>query len=113
MRQLFQNLIGNGIKYCKKNESPVLNLDCSLKDKEKWEIRIKDNGIGFENEFAERIFKPFERLHGRGRYDGTGIGLTICKKIVDRHYGSIAAKSEPNKGTTFVVTLPEKQNQTD
>lgn len=109
MRQLFQNLIGNGIKYRREEHPPVLNVTCSLRDKEIWEIRIKDNGIGFKNEFAEKIFKPFERLHGRGKYNGTGIGLAICKKIVDRHHGDIRAVSEPNKGTTFVVTLPEKQ----
>jgi signal transduction histidine kinase len=74
------------------------------------QIYVKDNGIGFEEQYLDRIFAPFKRLHGRGsQYEGTGIGLAICKKIVERHGGSITAKSTPGHGATFIITLPSKQ----
>lgn len=76
-----------------------------------WEIRVEDNGIGFEEKYKDRIFQPFERLHGPSAYEGTGIGLAICEKIVHRHSGTIEVNSIPNIGTTFIVTLPEKQPQ--
>jgi signal transduction histidine kinase len=72
------------------------------------EIRVEDNGIGFEQENAERIFQPFQRLHGRSEYEGTGLGLAICQKIVERHHGTIEVKSAPGEGTTFTVQLPSK-----
>ncbi len=75
-----------------------------------WEITVEDNGIGFDQKNGDRIFKPFERLHGRSAYEGTGIGLAICKKIVDLHGGSIRVRSEPEHGSKFTVILPEKQN---
>ncbi len=70
------------------------------------EITVTDNGIGFEEQYLEKIFIIFQRLHGRAAYEGSGIGLAICKKIVDRHHGIITAKSQLNKGSTFVVYLP-------
>jgi signal transduction histidine kinase len=73
------------------------------------EIFVKDNGIGFDPQYAELVFKPFQRLHGRSEYEGTGMGLAICRKIVERHGGSIRAESEPGKGLTFIVSLPVKQ----
>lgn len=73
------------------------------------EIRIEDNGIGFEQENAERIFQPFQRLHSRTAYEGTGLGLAICKKIVERHQGKIEAESLLGTGTTFIIKLPIKQ----
>ena len=73
------------------------------------EILVKDNGIGFDEKYLDRIFQPFQRLHGRSQYEGTGMGLAICRKIVERHGGTITAKSAPGKGPTFIVTLPVKQ----
>ena len=108
IRQLFQNLIGNSIKY-KKSDQPLEITIHSRKTQQKlWEISVTDNGIGFEEKYAKRIFKPFERLHGKGVFSGTGMGLTICEKIVTRHGGSITAKGSPGKGATFTFTLPEE-----
>jgi signal transduction histidine kinase len=73
------------------------------------QIMIKDNGIGFDEQYTDRIFQVFRRLHGRDQYEGTGVGLAICRKIVERHGGTITAKSKPEQGATFVVTLPAKQ----
>ena len=74
-------------------------------------IYVQDNGIGFEQQFAEKIFTMFTRLHGNGEYTGTGIGLAICKKIVDEHEGYISARSAVNEGTTFTITLPFKSEK--
>ncbi len=119
MRQLFQNLIGNALKYQKKDEPPTVKVhgfplgsngkNGQGKDEELFQITIEDNGIGFEQKYAERIFAPFQRLHGRNEYEGTGIGLSVCKKIVERHNGKIEARSVPLEGTTFIVTFPAKQ----
>jgi len=105
--RLFQNLIGNAVKY-RDEKSPLIRIFSRI-DGNTCEIYIKDNGIGFEQKFAERIFKPFQRLHGRSEYEGTGMGLAICRKIVERHGGSIRAESEPEKGSTFIITLPVRQ----
>jgi signal transduction histidine kinase len=72
-------------------------------------IVVEDNGIGFDEQYLERIFAPFQKLHGRSEYEGTGMGLAICKKIVERHGGSITAKSTPGKGSLFVIDLPLRQ----
>ncbi len=109
MKALFQNLIANAIKFHKKNESPVVILSSRKNDHEQWEISVKDNGIGFEEKYSDRIYKPFHRLHGRSEYDGTGMGLAICEKIVVRHRGKISCRSTPGEGSTFIITLPEKQ----
>ncbi len=108
MRQLFQNLIVNALKYCDGETRPDIKITGSVTDK-KCEIAIEDNGIGFDEKHTERIFEPFQRLHGKAEYEGTGMGLAICKKIVDRHNGEITAKSTPGQGSKFIVTLPEKQ----
>ena len=71
---------------------------------------MEDNGIGFDEKYVDRIFMPFQRLHGRSAYEGTGMGLAICRKIVERHGGSITAKGKPGEGSTFIITLPVKQN---
>lgn len=109
MRQLFQNLIGNALKFHREDSPPVISLDCKKDEGSKWVISVKDNGVGFDPEHAERIFKPFERLHGKSAYEGTGIGLAICMKIVNRHNGEISVTSDTQSGSEFTVTLPEKQ----
>lgn len=111
MRGLFQNLIANSLKYHKKNIPPLVKIEgqTSPSQSEFYEIRVEDNGIGFDEKFTSRIFKPFERLHRESEYKGTGMGLTLCKKIVDRHGGNIDVKSKVNEGTTFIINLPLKQ----
>jgi len=107
MLRLFQNLIGNALKY-RGEESPRIRIGAKLAGK-RCEIFVEDNGLGFDQQFAERIFKPFQKLHGRKAYEGTGMGLAICRKIAERHGGSIRAESEPGKGSTFIITLPVRQ----
>ena len=108
--QLFQNLIGSALKFHKEGGRPIVDLFSTTTDNETLQIYVKDNGIGFEEQYLDRIFAPFKRLHGRrSQYEGTGIGLAICKKIVERHGGSITAKSTPGHGATFIITLPSKQ----
>jgi PAS domain S-box-containing protein len=114
MRQLFQNLISNALKFHRPGVPPVVKLtsrpvDLPHAGDKGFEIRIEDNGIGFEEKYLDRIFTIFQRLHGRFEYEGTGIGLAICRKIVDRHGGYITAKSTPGQGSTFVVVLPTHQ----
>lgn len=123
MRQLLQNLIGNSLKYHRANVPPVVKVQCRLLplgDRafpsqgapiQFCEMMVEDNGIGFEQKYVDRIFAPFERLHGRSEYEGTGMGLAICRKIVERHGGTITARSVPNQGSTFVVSIPLKQPQ--
>ncbi|MDP3563935.1 MAG: ATP-binding protein, partial [Methanoregula sp.] len=107
MRHLFQNLITNAIKYRKPEVPCRVVVGGSLPPRSTFvEFQIADNGIGFDEKYLDRIFLPFQRLHTREEYSGTGIGLAICKKIVDRHGGIITARSEPGRGATFVVTLP-------
>jgi PAS domain S-box-containing protein len=110
MLRLFQNLIGNALKF-HSGETPLIRVYGKLDRKRICEIFVQDNGIGFDPQFAERIFKPFQRLHRRDEYDGTGMGLAICRKIVERHGGSIRAESEPGKGSTFIIRLPVKQDR--
>ncbi|MDH5763100.1 MAG: ATP-binding protein [Nitrospinota bacterium] len=107
---LFQNLISNAIKYHKKDVAPVVSVRSSFcENTQRWDIAVSDNGIGIDDKYFERIFKPFERLHGRGDFEGTGIGLAICEKIVTRHYGEITVRSHLEKGATFIVSLPKDQ----
>ena len=110
MLGLFQNLIGNALKF-RSDETPRIKIYGKLDRQGICEIFVKDNGIGFAPGFAELIFKPFQRLHSRSEYDGTGMGLAICRKIVERHGGSIRAESEPGKGSTFIIRLPVKQDR--
>ena len=106
--QLFQNLIGNAIKYSG-SDTPKIRIYGKIDEETTCEIRVEDKGIGFDQRFAERIFKPFQRLHGRDEYEGTGMGLAICRKIVERHGGTIRAESEPGQGASFIIRLPVKQ----
>lgn len=125
MRQLLQNLISNGLKFHREGEPPFVKLrGCFLNGQEPtptgcqqlkhskgrlYQISVEDNGIGFEEKYLDRIFQVFQRLHGQDEYQGTGIGLAICRKIVERHGGSITARSTPGQGATFIVTLPVRQ----
>ncbi len=114
MRQLFQNLIANALKFRRPDVPPVVKLDSnSLKASNgsgaMVRITVTDNGIGFDEKYLDRIFTPFQRLHGRNEYEGTGIGLAVCRKIVERHGGTLTAESKPGEGATFVAVLPVKQ----
>jgi signal transduction histidine kinase len=124
MRQLLQNLIGNSLKYYRVGVPPVVriysqkldarspeSMDESALARKLCQILVVDNGIGFDEKYLDRIFTIFQRLHKKGEYEGTGVGLAICRKIVDRHGGSITARSSPGEGATFVVTLPVLQSK--
>lgn len=137
MRQLLQNLIGNALKFHKPGDAPLievfmqkingkgkeslLNADeihSTISDVEKkniendfFQLVVKDNGIGFDEKYLDRIFTVFQRLHGRSEYEGSGIGLAVCRKIVERHNGQITAQSEPGKGSAFIITLPLIQTE--
>ncbi len=110
MRQLFQNLVSNALKFHKADEPPVITISSELLPEEnRCRVLVEDNGIGFDEKHTERVFGMFQRLHGIGKYDGTGMGLAICQKIVKRHNGNIVAKSTPGQGATFIITLPVEQ----
>lgn len=107
LTQLFQNLISNAIKFRQQDEPPRIQVRVKQRENE-WCFAVQDNGVGIERQYAERIFLIFQRLHGRSAYPGTGIGLAICKKIVERFGGSIWVESEPGKGSTFYFTIPNR-----
>ena len=119
MRQLFQNLIGNALKFRKKGVAPVIQLlaepvkggalDIDGNERPQWLIKIQDNGIGFDEKYSDRIFEVFQRLHTRAEYEGSGIGLSLCRKIVQRHGGSITAEGSLGAGATFRIVFPEKR----
>ena len=111
LRQLFQNLIANALKYRQADLPPVVEVKGRMLPGKIYEITVQDNGIGFEEKYAERIFQPFVRLHGRHEYEGTGIGLATCEKIVARHGGRITAKSRPGEGSIFIIQLPLAQRK--
>jgi light-regulated signal transduction histidine kinase (bacteriophytochrome) len=108
MVQLFQNLVSNSIKFC--NCLPKVHISCK-DDSEQYIFSVNDNGIGIDENYFGRIFKIFQRLGKREEYEGTGIGLAICKNIVERHGGKIWLESELGKGTTFYFSIPQKENR--
>jgi PAS domain S-box-containing protein len=115
MRQLLQNLIANALKFHREDVKPVITVSGAVKvlaDKTKiCQLEVADNGLGFEERYLHRIFAVFQRLHNRDSYEGTGIGLAVCRKIVERHGGFITAKSKLGKGSTFIVTLPVRHKK--
>ena len=106
LEHVFQNLIGNAIKF-HGHLTPLIYVKAARQDG-MWRFSVKDNGIGIDVRYADKVFAIFQRLHGRGEYAGTGLGLAICKKIIERHGGSIWFESEPGHGTTFYFTLPAR-----
>ncbi|UTA68321.1 CHASE3 domain-containing protein [Emticicia sp. 21SJ11W-3] len=121
INQLFLNLISNALKFTSENRLPVIEIDYTIakgaeipgiedlrKEFDYHKIVVKDNGIGFEAEYAEKIFVIFQRLHGRNHYEGTGVGLAICRRIMSNHNGFIFAESQPDEGATFILYFPTK-----
>ena len=124
IRQLLQNLVSNALKFHRDDEPPFVKIQANhlpphpngsngASPKELCQIIVADNGIGFDLKYHDRIFQVFQRLHGRTAYEGTGVGLAICRKIVERHQGNIMAESEPGQGAKFIITLPVKQPKGD
>jgi len=119
MRQLFQNLISNALKFARPGVMPIVTIGAERAvvetetgiPEDVWRIKIADNGIGFDNKYKDQIFAIFQRLHGRLEYEGTGIGLATCRKIVERHHGTIDADGVPDEGATFIIDLPLKQTR--
>jgi hypothetical protein len=115
MRQLFYNLLNNAIKFRKQTEEPVININADVintgttNNKMFYKVTVTDNGIGFDPKYAEDIFVVFKRLHSYHEFEGSGVGLSICKKIIEKHHGIISAESIPGTGSSFVIGLPETQ----
>lgn len=109
LRQLLQNLIENGLKFHRPDVKPLVKVSASLEGPNSCKISVEDNGIGFEKKFRDRIFQIFERLNSPQSYEGMGVGLALCKKVVERHNGTITADSVPGQGSVFTVVLPIRQ----
>ena len=116
MRQLFQNLIANAIKFRSPDVAPEIVLAAEptvLEGQPGWRISVTDNGIGFDQQYATQVFTVFQRLHGRDKYEGSGVGLSVCRRIAERHGGYMEASSEPGRGSTFAVYLPSLDTPLD
>jgi signal transduction histidine kinase len=111
MRQLFQNLIGNALKFKTPEGKPRIRIFSLPQNSMTVQIHFEDNGIGFDNNYAGHLFEPFKRLVGRSEYEGSGMGLAICRKIIERHNGNIIAIGKPGQGSIFIVTLPIQQER--
>jgi light-regulated signal transduction histidine kinase (bacteriophytochrome) len=115
MHQLLLNLLSNALKFQPPGGIPVVKVRSrkfsALSGEQFCEITVEDNGIGFEEKYLEKMFAVFQRLHGRSEYEGTGVGLAVCRRITDRHHGTITARSQLGKGAAFVVTLPTRQEK--
>lgn len=116
MRQLILNLVNNSLKFQPPDGRPFIQIRGrtfqSAGGAEYAEIAVQDNGIGFDEQYTEKMFAVFQRLHGRGEYEGTGVGLAVCRRITDRHHGTITARSQPGQGATFIITLPLRHSTT-
>ncbi|MGZ3847252.1 MAG: sensor histidine kinase, partial [Flavisolibacter sp.] len=108
LRRLFENLLSNALKYCREGVAPEISIQ-AVQNNGTVEIEVRDNGIGFEEQFLPKLFTLFQRLHPKQKFEGTGLGLAICRKIAEMHNGSVTAKSAVNKGSSFFVSLPLKQ----
>lgn len=107
--QVFNNIINNSLKFSKTDERPLIQIESSMITVGSFDyakVVVKDNGIGFESKYKDSIFKTFTRLHSKAEYDGTGLGLSLAKNIVERHHGTIEADGEKGAGATITVTLP-------
>jgi PAS domain S-box-containing protein len=109
LAQVFQNLIGNALKF-RSQDAPRIHV-AALERQDEWEIAVRDNGIGIEPQYFERIFMLFQRLHNKGEYPGTGIGLAIVKKVIERHGGRVHVESNPGEGSAFIFTLPKHRKE--
>ena len=107
MRQLFQNLIGNAIKFRRAGVPPEITIDAEPDADGCWVVTVSDNGIGFDQKYADKVFTVFQRLHGRAAYSGSGVGLSICRRIAERQGGEITVRSAEGEGSTFTIVLPE------
>ena len=111
MRQMFQNLVGNALKFSKSGEPPKIKIFNRHNNKEFHEIVVQDEGIGFNTSYLNNMFKPFKKLHGKDRYEGGGMGLTICMKVIRVHGGRLTANSKPGEGSQFTIHLPRNSDQ--
>jgi signal transduction histidine kinase len=110
IKQLLQNILSNAVKFKEDDQPPKITITCCLNQQSRWEVSIKDQGIGFDEIYKNRIFRPFEKLHGQNKYDGTGMGLAICQKIMENHCGTINVRSQLGQGAIFTMIFPYQKD---